>query len=72
LRFREQHAVFAACGAFPDQLGDIDDQTGSGLAGIAGRADLAGAHADGVVQPAVGLAVGQVEQCPGDLAASWG
>ena len=57
---------------FPDQLGDIDDQIGSGLAGIAGRAYLAGAHPDGVVQPAVGLAVGQVKQCPDDLAASWG
>ena len=57
---------------FPDQLGDIDNQIGSGLAWIARRADLAGAHADGVVQPAVGLAVGQVEQCPDDLTASWG
>ena len=65
-------AGVSAGDGLPDQLGDIDDQIGSGLGWIAGRADLAGAHADGVVQPAVGLAVGQVEQCPDDLTASWG
>ena len=41
----------------PDQFGDIDDQTGSGMGWIPGYPDLAGAHADGVVQPAVRLAV---------------
>ena len=34
---------------FPDQLGDIDDEVGSGLAWITGVADVAGAHADGAV-----------------------
>ena len=52
---------------FPDELGDVDDKIGSGLAWINGPADLAGADADGVVQPAVGLAVGQVEHRPDDL-----
>jgi hypothetical protein len=41
----------------PDQFGDIDDQTGSGLRWIPGHSDLAGAHANGVVQPTVRLAV---------------
>jgi hypothetical protein len=45
----------------PDQLGHIDDQIGSGLTWIAGCANLAGADADRVVQPTVGLAVGQVK-----------
>ena len=45
----------------PDQLGHIDDQIGTGLTGIAGCANLAGADADRVVQPTVGLAVGQVK-----------
>ena len=43
---------------------------GSGLGWISGSADLAGADADRVVQPAIGLAVGQVEDRPDDLAAS--
>ena len=72
LRRAGRPAGVSAGDGFPDQLGDIDDQIGSGLAGIAGRADLAGAHADGVVQPPVGLAVGQVKPCPDDLAAPWG
>jgi hypothetical protein len=54
---------------FPDQVGDIDDQIGSGLAGTTGCASLASAHTDDVVQPGMGLAVGQVEQDPHDLAA---
>jgi hypothetical protein len=49
---------------FPDQVGDIDDQIGSGLAGTTGCASLASAHTDDVVQPGMGLAVGQVEQGP--------
>ena len=36
---------------FPDPLGEIDDKIGFGLTGIAGRADLADGHADGVIQP---------------------
>src|SRR5215467_6754753 len=55
---------------FPDQLGDIDDQIRSGLGWVTGRADLAIADADDIVQPPVGLAVGQVKQCPDDLTAS--
>ena len=55
---------------FPDQLGDVDDEIGFGLAGAAGRADLADTDADDVVQPPVGLTVGQVEQRPHDLTAS--
>ena len=55
---------------FPDQLGDIDDQIGSGLTWIAGCADLPGADTDNIVQPVIGLAVGQVKQRPDDLTAS--
>src|SRR6266853_4819195 len=55
---------------FPDQLGNIDDEIRGRLTWIAGCADLAGADADDVVQPAIGLAVGQVKHCPHDLAAS--
>ena len=46
----------------PDQLSHLDDQIGSCLTWIARCADLAGADTDRVVQPAIGLAVGQVEQ----------
>jgi hypothetical protein len=46
----------------PNQLGHVNDQIGSGLAWLAGRADLAGADADHIVQSAVGLAVGLVER----------
>ena len=53
----------------PDQPGDTDDQIRSGLTWIAGCADLAGADADRVVQPVIGLAVGQVKDRPDDLAA---
>jgi hypothetical protein len=56
---------------FPDQLGDIDDEIRSFLIGIAGRAYLADTGADGVVQPAIGLAVGQVKYRPDDLTAPW-
>ena len=45
----------------PDQLGHVDDQIGPGLGGIAGSADLAGADADHIVQPTIGLAIGQVK-----------
>src|SRR6516225_10169121 len=54
---------------FPDQLRDVDYQVRCGLARIGGCADLAGADADGVVQPAIGLAVGQVKDRPDDLTA---
>jgi hypothetical protein len=54
----------------PDQLGDIDDQIRPGLTRITRIADLAGAHADDIVQPAIGLAVGQVKHRPHDLTAS--
>src|SRR5580704_1163026 len=55
----------------PDQLSHVDDQIRSGLAWIARGADLAGADADRVVQPAVRLAVGEVKHRPDDLAAFW-
>ncbi len=48
----------------PDQLGDIDDEIRSGLTRITRIANLADADADDVVQPATGLAVGQVKHCP--------
>jgi hypothetical protein len=47
-----------------------NDEIGFGLAWVAGRADLADTDADDVVQPLTGLAVGQVEHCPDDPAAS--
>ena len=53
----------------PDQLGHLNDQIRSGLTWIARCANLADADADHVVQPAVGLAVGQVKHRPDDLAA---
>src|SRR5690348_6224816 len=43
--------------------------SGSACSGPLGGADLADADADGVVQPPVGLAVGQVEHGADDLAA---
>jgi hypothetical protein len=49
---------------FPDQLGDIDDEIGFGLAWVARRSDLADTDADDVVQPPIWLAIGQVEQRP--------
>src|SRR5580704_7934485 len=57
----DSHASASVSDGLPDQLGDIDDQIGSGLTWIAGWADLAGADADRVVQPAIRLAVGQVK-----------
>jgi hypothetical protein len=54
----------------PDQLGDIHDQIRSGLTWITRIADLAGAHAHDIVQPAIGLTVGQVKHRPHDLTAS--
>jgi hypothetical protein len=44
---------------FPYQLGDIDDEIGSGLTLVARCANLADADADDVVQPPIGLAVGR-------------
>jgi hypothetical protein len=41
----------------PDQLSHVDDQAGTRLAWIARCADLAGADADRVFQPVVGLTV---------------
>jgi hypothetical protein len=37
---RQRLAVTLFGDGFPDQLGDVDDQIGPGLAGITGRADL--------------------------------
>ena len=41
----------------PDRLSDVHDEIGSGLAAIAGCANLAGADAGNIVQPTVQLAV---------------
>jgi len=57
----------SVCDGFPDQLSDIEEQVGLGLAWFAARANLAGAEADCVVQPAEGLAVGHVKHRPDDL-----
>jgi hypothetical protein len=46
---------------FPDEFGDVDDEIRFFLIRIAGRADLADADADDVVEPAVRLPVGQVQ-----------
>ena len=54
---------------FPDEFGDVDDEIRFFLARIAGRADLADGDADDVVEPAVRLAVGQVEDRADDLPA---
>src|SRR5215469_17392756 len=56
---------------FPDQFGDIDDEIRSLLARVSGCTDLAADGADDVVEPAIGLAVGQVIHRPDDLAAFW-
>jgi len=55
---------------FPDQLGDIEDQVGLGLAWGAACANFPDADADCVVQSAVGVAVGHVKHRPDDLAAA--
>ncbi len=65
-----QPAVASFGDGFPDQLGNIDDEIRSGLTWIAGGEDLAGTDADDVVQPTVGVAVGQAKHRTDDLAAS--
>ena len=67
---RRQPAGASVGDGFPDQLGDIDDEIRSGLPGIAGDADLAHADADDVIQPAIGLTVGQMKHRPHDLTAT--
>src|SRR4051794_25955695 len=53
----------------PDQLGDVDDEVGLGLRRVGWAADLADAHADGVVEPPVLVGVAGVEDRADDLAA---
>ena len=59
--FGEQEAAHRGSvgNRFPDQLSDIDDQIWPGLCWIAGCADLANTDADGIIQPTIGLAVGE-------------
>jgi hypothetical protein len=57
---------------FPDEFGDIEHQRGVRLAGISGRAHLANAHADHVIETAVTVAVTKVKDGADDLpAARW-
>ena len=61
----------SAGNGFPDKFGDIDDEIGFVLIWVCRCANLAGTGADDVIEPAIGLAVGQVEHRADDLAASW-
>lgn len=66
---RRQPAGVSVGDQFPDQLGDVDHQIGPGLTWIARCADLADRDTDNIVQSAIGLAIGQMKQCPDDLTA---